>query len=118
MVKGDKSSSKAKMFMAPEMASKSQSVNTDVDPSADVFSYGAVMLHTITQQWPECLSVPSISHNDLDDVMASCLVATPRNRPNITDVLTKLKVVMNTVASEVKGEHKLEQLQVSSYITT
>ena len=117
MVKGDKSSSKAKMFMAPEMASKSQSVNINIDPSADVFSYGAVMLHTITQQWPKPLSIPSISHNDLDDVMASCLDVTPRNRPNITDVLTKLKAVMNTAASKVEDEHKPKQLQVGSYVT-
>ena len=116
MVKGDKSSLKAKMFMAPEMASKSQSVNTNIDPSADVFSYGAVMLHTITQQWPESLSIPSISHNDLDDVMASCLDVTPRNRPNITNVLTKLKSIMSTVTSEVEDEHKPEQLQVHSYV--
>ena len=46
------SSSKCQPFMAPEVQKSS-----DYGSAADVFSYGAVMLHTITQQLPAMTSV-------------------------------------------------------------
>ena len=115
MVRRHKSTSKSIIFMAPEMIGKSQSVN-DANPSADVFSYGAVMLHTITQQWPELSVMSSIcekkkesTSNDLDNLMGSCLDKNLRNRPKVTNVLTTIKaIITNTAVSE--AEQKLKQV--------
>ena len=117
MVKGQKSprqksTSKSKIFMAPEI-SPSKSMN-DADPSADVFSYGAVMLHVITQRWPEISVISSIcesgkkesTNNGYGDLMVSCLDENSRNRPKVTDVLTTIKAVIKSP----EAEHKPEQV--------
>ena len=115
MVRGHKLTSKSIIFMAPEMTGKSQSAN-NANLSADVFSYGAVMLHTITQQWPELSVLSSIcekkkgsTNNGLDNLMGSCLDENSRNRPKVTKVLTTIKaIITNPAVSE--AEQKLEQV--------
>ena len=112
MVKGLKSTSKCIIFMAPEMK---KSVN-NAGPSADVFSYGVVILHTITQQWPEstsiCQSTKPSTVDGLNNLIDSCLEETPRNRPIVSDVLTTLKALINTSPAASKI---LEQVY-NSYI--
>ena len=120
MVRGRKSTSKSMIFMAPElMESKSKSMN-DADPSADVFSYGVVMLHTVSQQWPEPTSIcqereqSSIDHDDLNNLMGSCLEENPRNRPIVTDVLTRLKAFTTSPAAF----RVLEQVRLRIYVAS
>lgn len=102
MIEGcSESTSKSMIFMAPEMTNMSKSVNDiNPDPSADVFSYGVVMLHTVTQQWPEptsiCQKREQSTVDGLNNLMGSCLEETPRNRPIVTDVLTKLKAFITS----------------------
>ena len=118
MFKGHRSTSKAKVFMAPEMASEPQAANDNADPSVDVYSYGAVLLHTITQQWPE---LPSTSSNCekgwegtnkvLVELRDSCLSNTPRSRPNMTNVLAEVKtIIKNQDAPKLEAKHEFEQV--------
>lgn len=48
-------------FMAPEMK------EAKFWPTTDVYSYGAMMLHTITQQW--CLQLSKLSNQGVDTAM-------------------------------------------------
>ena len=120
MVRGRKSTSESMIFMAPELTvSKSKLVN-DAYPSADVFSYGVVMLHTITQQWPEHASIcqkkeqSTIDHDDLNNLMGSCLEENPRDRPIVTDVLTRLKAFITSPAAF----RVLEQVWLHIYVAS
>ena len=119
------STTKAKIFMAPEIAAvnKSQLATAiaNADPSVDVFSYGAVMLHTITQQWPEepwsslllCGEGQQSIYQYLDELMTSCLNDIPRSRPNVTNVLSKVKIMIKGQdASKLDTKHKLEQVHM------
>ena len=99
---------KALPFMAPEL----QESNCDRGPSADVFSYGAVMLHTITQQQPTIVASSAkqtkqlqYNHKSLIDQLTdpffhrlkklaeSCLYFDPSNRPQIALVSQTIKIM-------------------------
>jgi len=86
--------------------------------SLDVFSYGGVMLHTITQQWPTPSAVKQydpktkkirgfseverrqsyidqmpIETKELKPVVVSCLDEDPESRPSMSDVCDTLKKI-------------------------
>ena len=112
--------------MAPEIdphkskPSKSQSLDNP-EPSADVFSYGGIMLHIITTQWPEESVISSMWEkkkdciNKLNILIASCLDEEFRYRPQITAVLTEIKA---SITSSIVAEAKQELEQVASYVCT
>lgn len=101
---GQKVSPRVWHFIAPEM------YDSNGDPSVDVFSYGAVMLHTITQKWPvtddhdkkeltkqesgvkryqsyiDQISATCTDMTQLTELVRSCLDGIARNRPKITEV--------------------------------
>ena len=125
MVKRHKSPLRRSMiFMAPEISNLSkkpgaQSLDNPA-PSADVFSYGGIMLHIMKRQWPEESVISSIwqkkkesTNNELDGLMASCLDKECRNRPQITSVLAEIKAY---ITSATDAEQQLEQ--VRSYACT
>ena len=127
----DHFTTKAKVFMAPEIAAvnKSQlaSAIATADPSVDVFSYGAVMLHTITQQWPEeplpssllCVEGQDSVNQYLDKLIGSCLNDTARSRPNVTNILTKVKgMIKGQDASKLDAKCKLEQVHTYNQLTS
>ena len=127
MVKGDKSSLRQSMiFMAPEISKLSRKSGTqsldNPAPSADVFSYGGIMLHIIKKQWPEESVISSIwqkkkesTNNQLNGLMASCLDKECRNRPQITSVLAAIKAYI-TSPTIAEAEQQLDQ--VRSYART
>ena len=97
-------------FMAPEIRmdlhKKLSSAELVCHPSVDVFSYGAVVLHTITQQWPEQsvddgdtvttqtevqrhqsqLNQTAMRIKSLKSLITACLDNDPRKRPTIIQV--------------------------------
>ena len=102
-------SSKCQPFMAPEVLKSS-----NYGPAGDVFSYGAVMLHTITQQLPAMASVAKqpkelyyyhkpqidqIGHGadvffkQLTELVKSCLYHDTKHRPQITLVSQMIEIL-------------------------
>lgn len=98
-------------FMAPEVRmdlhKKLSSAELMCHPSVDIFSYGAVILHTITQQWPEQpvdddgdsvttqtevqrhqsqLNQTAMRIKSLKSLITACLDNDPRKRPTIIQV--------------------------------
>lgn len=87
------------------------------DPSLDIFSYGGIMLHTITQEWPKpkvflyssagggsSIEIERRSEyiNKIDDhdfcleqLIKSCLDDNPKNRPSIAAVHEAVKNVIS-----------------------
>ena len=130
-------------FMAPE-------VRTDVlslsfrelvcRPSVDIFSYGAVVLHTVTQQWPEPLvddasevnrvqtevdryqsQIDQITISNsklLKAIVISCLDNDPSRRPTITRIsglvrkmTEKLPIIRKSlVAWQAEVEQSIKQV--------
>ena len=113
---------KCQPFVAPEVQKSS-----NYGPAADVFSYGAVMLHTITQQLPVMASVakqpkelyyyhkPQIDligadvfFKQLTELVKSCLDHDTKHRPQITlvsqmiEILTTNHEVQQTSAALVE----------------
>ena len=105
-------------FMPPEAHHDSPHYDT----SLDVFSYGAVVLHTITQEWPTPSAVKNYDPNsrkvrgyteverrqsyidqmteeamDLKLLVVSCLDDDPVSRPTITEVSHTLKKMKKDV---------------------
>ena len=98
-------------FMAPEIQTgvlNLSVIESAHHPSADIFSYGAIILHTISQQWPEPLaddalkqSVETQSYIErhqsqinlvgaksklLNSLLLACLDHDPNRRPRIIQV--------------------------------
>jgi len=112
----------------------------------DVFSYGAVVLYTITEQWPRPISLPFDSKMsevqrrqhyidqmvkdaaELKPLVVSCLHNDPKRRPTIENVSKAIKAYMiKTDASMgkpnvwwvgVSNGHQLEQQRQTSPIET
>ena len=101
-------------FMPPEALNDKSQYSFPLD----VFSYGGVMLHTITQQWPtptaymefdlisgkkvlvseverrrNYLDTLALTAAELQPLAVSCLDTDPDNRPPVTTVLSTLKAV-------------------------
>ena len=117
LVTGGNKKAKCQSFMAPELQKSSS-----YGPPADVFSYGAVMLHTITQQLPIIESLakqpdlyyycrPQINQiaadtffKQLTELVKSCLYHDTKHRPQITLVSQMIEILTTKVpdASETK----------------
>ena len=119
-----KASQKAQAFMAPEFKKSKPTF----DLSADVFSYGVVMLHTITQkqltvmapakqnkqlqfdyrsQFDKIVADPFF--NQLKELVRSCTLSDPNRRPQIAlvsqviEVMTKLPGSLVTSCDDIKS---------------
>ena len=84
--------------------------NPVYDALLDVFSFGVVMLHTLTHEWPKPLGrlksateicpeverrkpyLNKISDSPLKPVVEQCLSQLPKDRPSTNDVLKELKL--------------------------
>ena len=75
-------------FMAPEVRTETVTELTP-HPSADIFSYGAVVLHTITQQWPESLADDALSVEAQSDI--------ERHRSQINMIGAKIELLKSLV---------------------
>ena len=108
---------KSALFVAPEIRTdtpKLLSTELACQPSVDIFSYGTVVLHTITQQWPEQqLDDDTVRQGDmiqtevqkhqsqinqiatkskgLNSLVLLCLDNDPNKRPTIIQVSEKLR---------------------------
>ena len=103
-------------FMPPEALGSRPVYGTPLD----VFSYGAVIIHGITQQWPhptahmelnpatgkqvlvteverrrKYLDMMSIITNELVQLTSSCLNTDPKRRPVMSDLCLSMKKIMN-----------------------
>ena len=121
-----KGSQKAQAFMAPEIK-KSKAT---FDLPADVFSYGAVMLHTITQKQLTVMASDKPNKQlqfnyrsqfdqvaadsffcQLKEIVRSCLHIDPNKRPQITllsqviEVMTKLPDVTKSPVIMASSDH-------------
>ena len=124
-------------FTAPEVSKPSATVKFS-DPSIDVFSYGVITLHTVTQQWPEPKKplnsrinpyqsfIDKISSDDkeLRILVANCLEDAPTKRPKIDQVSEKMKklsqkypaTVKNSIAWQIELKQVKEQVHTCIYI--
>ena len=97
MGNGQQLQKKSAAFVAPEVrvdTSKFSSTKWTFQPSVDIFSYGAVVLHTFTQQWPE-------QQLDDDAVRQGGTIQTEvqRRQSQINQLATKSKVLNSLVLS-------------------
>lgn len=107
LVTGADKKAKCQSFIAPEVQKSS-----NYDSPADVFSYGAVMLHTITQQLPTMEPLakqpkqlyyhcrPQINQiaddaffKQLTELVKSCLYHGPKHRPQITLISQMIEIL-------------------------
>ena len=109
----------------------------------DIFSFGGVAIYITTQQWPHPSTQMTISLNSelqrrqqylkkmtgnfecLKPLVISCLEDNPKNRPTVSNVLTKIKEIMKSHSApedeysnimfgeeeEVTGIESLKQLE-------
>ena len=132
-----KISPKARPFMAPELQ------KSTYGPTADVFSYGVVVIHTISQQQPsmplamqsqcEYSYKPQIDQiaaadpffKDLMELVTSCLCHDPNTRPSIAHVSMMIKLmtkvpditeIENVITSHGHSEVQQTLEQVNSLI--
>ena len=121
-------------FVAPEIC-KLTGTRADkiFDSAVDVFSCGAIILHTITQQWPEPKRQLNSKINQyqsyidkvaLDDkefslLMVSCLDDTPTRRPPIDKVSEKIKRITQKYAAKKTSviTYQMEFQQVLEQVT-
>lgn len=96
----------------PEIADFMPPMSEDAGPPTDAFSYGTVILHTITQQWPapvnnetsESTTVLQIDSRkqyleklsgELKLLVISCLDNDPKSRPTATELVESVAKVKN-----------------------
>ena len=108
-------------FVAPEV-SKPSAAGKISNPSVDVFSYGMITLHTITQQWPEPMKQPNsrispyrsyidkISSDDkeLGTLVANCLEDAPNKRPVIDKVSENMEKMSEKYPATMKNSIVLQ----------
>ena len=123
---------KATWFTAPEISKTTATGGKILDPSVDIFSYGAIMLHTITQQCPEPKKQPlskvsqyqtyidkTLDEKELALLALQCLDDLSEKRPTIHEVLEKVAKVMNkypfakrnVIAWQTELQHITEQVK-------
>ena len=132
-------------FMAPEvrtsMLNRTLTESAMPHPSADIFSFGTVVLHTITQEQPEPLADDSVKHSvkpqteverhqlqinqlaarskSLKSLVIGCLDNDPNKRPTIIQVSEKMKkwseklpvVNKNSIAWQAEVEEAIKQVE-------
>ena len=132
-------------FMAPEvrasMLNRTLTESVVPHPSADIFSFGTVVLHTITQEQPEPLADDSVKHSvnpqteaerhqlqidqlaakskTLKSLVIACLDNDPNNRPAIIQVSEQMKkwseklpvVNKNPIAWQAEVEEAIKQVE-------
>ena len=99
------------------------------DTKLDVFSFGVVMLHTLTQEWPEPLSKLASTHqvrneierrkNYLDKISSpilkpiimQCLNDNPDLRPSAEDLVAFLDMEVRLLKHELALQQKTEDYQ-------
>ena len=99
---------KATCFTAPEISKTTATGSKISNPSVDIFSYGAIMLHTITQQCPEPKKQPVskvsqyqtyidkiLDEKELALLALQCLDDLSEKRPTIHEVLEKVAKAVN-----------------------
>ena len=121
-----KASQKAQAFMAPEIKKSKPTF----EPSADVFSYGVVMVHTITQKQLTVMSLDKPNKQlqfnyrsqfdqvaadsffcQLKEIVRSCLFSDPNKRPliplvsQVIENMTKLPDVTKSPAIMASSDH-------------
>lgn len=93
-------------------------------PSLDMFSYGAVVLHTVTQQWPKpqqrSFLIETISEetSNLKMLIINCMNDDQEKRPSMVNALETIKKVhdqMINSAQKIDIENQVSELnQVAS----
>ena len=131
-------------FMAPEIQTSMINhtlTKSTLHPSADVFSFGAVVLHTITQEQPEPLADNSVKQSvnphtevekhqlqidrlaaiskSLKSLVVACLDDDQNKRPTIVQVSEKMKkwsgklpvINKNSIAWQAEIEEAIKQVE-------
>ena len=96
MGNGQQLQKKSALFVAPENrtdTSKLSSTELACQPSVDIFSYGAVVLHTITQQWPQRQLGDAVRQGD------TIQTEVQKHRSQINQIATKSKALKSLVLS-------------------
>ena len=127
---------KTTCFVAPEISKSTGTTASKIfDPSVDVFSYGVITLHTITQQWPEPKRQlnskvnwyqPYVDKVISDDkelglLVVGCLDDVPNKRPSIDKMSDKIKRMVEkyvaTKRSVIARQTELQQVLEQVCIT-
>jgi len=101
-------------FMAPEILANNPNINYGKE--SDIFSFGCIMLHTLSHQWPKPLplednniqsekerrtqyfsSVPKDVENVIVPLIGSCLENLPFDRPTANEVCNCLEILADTI---------------------
>jgi len=132
--KPSKKNARCAPFMAPEMWTEIFSQSA-CSPSVDIFSYGTVILYTVTQQWPDPLvdtleqnvstqteverrqsqinQIPASYNKLLKSLVVSCLDGNPSRRPTIIQVSNIVKNISEkllvTKKSPIAWQAEVEQ---------
>jgi len=131
---------KSTYFMAPEIQTDKSSTVPKFSTPVDVFSYGAVILHTFTQQWPKPVSYRQpianfkkltevespykphidkvvIENKEFGSLAVACLNYDTTKRPNIVKVLETVKknaekspVTKSSITWQIKAKQAVEQV--------
>ena len=84
-------------FLPPNTQLSTQKGQQKYLPSLDIFSYGAVVLHTVTQKWPKPFKRSSLIEkineetDDLKILVKCCMDDNHHNRPETIKVLETIK---------------------------
>ena len=115
-------------FIAPEV-SKPTVASKSSNPPIDVYSYGMITLHTITQKWPEPKKQSNSStsqyqsyidkigsdNKELGILVGSCLDDVPSKRPTINKVSEKIKKMAEkypaTIKNSIVWQTELQQIK-------
>ena len=119
---------KVTCFIAPEV-SKPTAASKFSNPPSDVYSYGMITLHTITQKWPEpkkqsnsstsqyqsCIDKISLENKELGILVGSCLDDVPSKRPTVDKVSEKIKKMAEeypaTIKNSIAWQTELQQIK-------
>ena len=115
------------VYMPPEAQKLNYKETNDTFNKLDVFSFGVLILHVYTQEWPEPADafdednmprtevqkrahlLESVEIEDLKQLAEQCLNNRPQLRPHTIDLVKRISNVVNIV-SETIQQKSLQQL--------
>jgi len=98
-------------FIAPEVQEISQGSNFPKDPSIDIFSYGAVILYAVNQEWPEPLCDKVVKHRFRKKVILSEVERRQKHLDKISGYFAVLKPLVEAcMQDDPKERAKMEEI--------
>ena len=118
------------VYMPPEAQKLNYKETSDNFDKLDVFSFGVLILHVCTQQWPEPDDsfdednmprtevqkrkhlLDNVEIDDLKQLAEQCLSNHPRSRPHTIDLVRRVSNVVNFVSETFQQKDQLKLVDV------